>query len=131
MRVITDRPAYRPGTWIGFTVTNRTQAVLRYDWCSVSLASRGNGDDFPEARYSPARRCGFAADLQVVLDHVVPIQPGATLRDSVSVPGGANQSLYRVVVWLLDANGAPELGNPVVSNTVEVYPGASSAVSPR
>ena len=125
MRVITDRPEYRPGSTIAFTVTNRTSDVLRYDWCSVALASRGNGDDFPPMAYSPTRRCGFGATVQDVLDHMVLIQPGGNLRDSVSVSGAANQSLYRVTIWLLDETGLPLQGNPVVSNTFDVYPAAS------
>src|SRR5688572_32045157 len=64
MRVLTDRPEYRPGSTIAFTISNRTTAVLPYDWCSVGLASRGNGDDFPPATYSPARRCGIGANLR-------------------------------------------------------------------
>jgi hypothetical protein len=126
MHVLTDRAAYRPGSVIAFTILNRTNAELRYDWCSVGIASRGNGDDFPPAPYLPSRRCGIGAGPQEVLDHVVLIQPGESLRDSVSVSSGAAQSLYRVVVWLLDENGTPQQGNPVVSNTFEVFPAAGS-----
>ena len=129
MQVLTDRPEYRPGSVVAFTVTNRTADVLRYDWCSVSLASRGNGDDFPPAVYSPARRCGFGADVQDVLEHMVMLQPGETYRDSVNVNSGANQSLYRVTIWLLDENGTPQPGNPVVSNTFDVFPGASTTLA--
>ena len=129
MRVITDRPEYRPGSVIAFTITNRTTDVLRYDWCSVVLASRGSGDDFPPMAYSPTRRCGFGATVQDVLDKMVVIQPGASLRDSVSVSGAANQSVYRVTIWLLDENGFPQQGNPIVSNTFDVYPSAESSIS--
>ena len=129
MQVLTDRPEYRPGSTIAFTISNRTADVLRYDWCSVGIASRGNGDDFPPATYSPARRCGIGADIQDVLDHLVLIQPGESLRDSVTISGAANQSLYRITIWLLDETGTPQAGNPVVSNTFDVYPGASTTLT--
>jgi hypothetical protein len=129
MQVITDRPEYRPGSTIAFTISNRTTQLLRYDWCSVGLASRGNGDDFPPATYSPARRCGIGADIDEVLEHLVLIRPGESLRDSVTISGAANQSWYRVMIWLLDENGVPQPGNPVVSNTFDVYPGANSSVT--
>ena len=129
LRVLTDRPEYRPGSVIAFNVSNRTTSVLRYDWCSVALASRGNGDDFPPAIYSPARRCGFGAGVDDVLEHMVLIPQGETYRDSVTISGAANQSWYRITIWLIDENGVPQPGNPVVSNTFDVYPGASSNAS--
>lgn len=124
MRVLTDRPEYAPGSVIAFTVANRTTSVLRYDWCSVSLASRGIGDGF-EVNYSPARRCGFGATIQDVLDRMVVLQPGGSVRDSVTLTGGANQSQYRLHVWLIDDAGQPEPGNPVTSNIFDVFPGAN------
>ena len=130
MRVVTDRAEYRPGSVIAFTLTNRTTTALRYDWCSVAIASRGNSDEF-EANYSPARRCGFGAGLSDVLEHMVVIPPGETLRDSASVSSGAAQSQYRIQLWLLDENGLPENGNPVVSNIFDVFPGADRAISSR
>ena len=129
LRVLTDRPEYRPGSVIAFNVSNRTTGVLRYDWCSVAIASRGNGDEFPPAVYSPARRCGIGAGVEDVLDHMVLIPQGETYRDSVTISGGANQSLYRITIWLIDENGVPQAGNPVVSNTFDVYPGASTNAS--
>lgn len=126
LRVITDRPEYRPGRVVAFTITNRTSAVLRYDWCSVGLASRAFSGEF-EVLYSPARRCGLGAGLAEVLEHMVLIQPGESRRDSVSLSGAANQSQYRVHIWLLDDNGVPEGGNPVASNTFDVFPGASAS----
>jgi hypothetical protein len=128
MRVLTDRPEYRPGSTIAFTISNRTTDVLRYDWCAVGLSSRGNGDDFPRSTYSPARRCGIGAGLEEVLDRMVLIQPGESLRDSVTVSSGASQSVYRITVWLLDETGVPEAGNPVVSNTFDVFPAASATL---
>ena len=129
LRVLTDRPEYRPGSVIAFTVTNRTTDVLRYDWCSVAIGSRGNGDEFPPAVYSPSRRCGIGAGVEEVLDRMVLIPQGESYRDSVTISGGANQSLYRITIWLIDENGVPQAGNPVVSNTFDVYPGASSALT--
>jgi hypothetical protein len=129
LRVVTDRPEYRPGTNIAFTITNRTSSVLRYDWCSVGLASRGSGDDFPPAVYSPSRRCGFGAGMQDVLDHMVLVEPGENLRDSVAISTAAHQSQYRITIWLLDESGVRQPGNPVVSNTFDVFPAASAALS--
>jgi hypothetical protein len=131
MRVLTDRPEYRPGSTIAFTIANRTSNVLRYDWCSVGLNSRGNNDDFPPATYSPSRRCGIGAGLDDVLEKMVVLQPGESVRDSVSVSGGANQSLYRIAIWLIDENGSVLQGNPVVSNTIDIFPGASTSIAPR
>ena len=130
MRVITDRPEYRPGSTIAFTVTNRTTAVLRYDWCSVAVASRGTSDDFVTP-YSPARRCGFGAGLAEVLEHMVLIAPGETLRDSTAVSSGAAQSQYRIHLWLLDETGLPETGNPIASNVFDVFPGAERGMNSR
>ena len=128
MRVRTDRAEYRPGSFAAFSVTNRTDEVLRYDWCSVSLVSRTSTEvPFPVS-YNPGRRCGFGASTDVVLAHMVPIAPGESIRDSVSVAGGSNQGQYRVHIWLLDAEGLPEGGNPVASNTFDVYPAASSSI---
>ena len=67
MRVVTDRPEYRPGSTIAFTITNRTPANLRYDWCSVALASRTSTDVDFDVRYQPSRRCGFGAGPAEVL----------------------------------------------------------------
>lgn len=130
MRVLTDRSEYRPGSVVAFTITNRTSSVLRYDWCSVSLASRGSTDGF-EVRYTPARRCGFGADIQDVIDHMVLIDPGASLRDSLTINSGANQSQYRLHIWLVDETGAPEAGNPVASNIFDVFPAASASIAPH
>ena len=126
LRVVTDRAEYRPGTMIAFTVTNRTSAVLRYDWCSVGLASRGGSGGF-ELQYSASRRCGFGAGSEDVLEHMVPVAPGQSVRDSIL--GSAIQSVYRVHVWLVDEAGAPETGNPVASNSFDMFPGANTSVS--
>ena len=130
MRVITDRPEYRPGSVIAFTLTNRTSTVLRYDWCSVAIASRGSSEEF-QTPYSPARRCGFGAGLSDVLEHMVLIPPGETVRDSATISSGAVQSQYRLHLWLLDENGLTETGNPVASNIFDVYPGADRGISSR
>jgi len=127
MRVVTDRPEYRPGSVVAFTLTNRTTTELRYDWCSVAVASRGSADF--ETNYSPARRCGFGAGLSDVLEHMVLLAPGETLRDSAAISSGAAQSQYRIQLWLLDENGLPETGNPIASNIFDVYPGADRATS--
>jgi hypothetical protein len=128
MRVLTDRAEYRPGTTIAFTITNQTSTVLRYDWCSVGMASKAVDGKFTLS-YSPARRCGFGAGLTEVLENMVVIPPGETLRDSII--GSSTQSLYRLHIWLLEESGAPEVGNPVVSNTFEMFPGANSALVAR
>ena len=128
LRVVTDRSEYRPGSVIAFTITNRTSTVLRYDWCSVGLSSRGSDGVF-KANYSPSRRCGFGAGLTQVLEKMVLMSPGVTLRDSIV--GTAIQSHYRLALWLLDESGVPEDGNPVVSNTFEMFPGANSAIVVR
>ena len=130
MRVVTDRQEYRPGSVIAFTITNRTNEVLRYDWCSTSFSSRGNSHEF-EARYLPASRCGFGAGLAEVLEHMVLIAPGETLRDSANISSGAVQSQYRIHLWLLDETGLPETGNPIVSNVFDVYPGADRSQGSR
>lgn len=124
LRVVTDRPEYRPGSVISFTIVNRTTTPLRYDWCSVVLASRGNDDEF-DIHYSPARRCGFGAGTAEVMERLVIIGPGESYRDSLTISTAANQSQYRLHLWLVDVNGVPEVGNPVVSNTFDIYPGAS------
>ena len=130
MRVVTDRPEYRPGSVIAFTLTNRTTAVLRYDWCSVAFASKGSSEEF-QTPYSPARRCGFGAGLPDVLEHMVLIPPGETLRDSATISSGAVQSQYRIHLWLLDENGLPETGNPIASNVFDVFPGADRGIGSR
>jgi hypothetical protein len=94
----------------------------------VAFASKGSSEAF-ETPYSPARRCGFGAGLPEVLEHMVLIEPGETLRDSASISSGAPQSQYRVHLWLLDENGLPETGNPIASNVFDVYPGADRAIS--
>lgn len=129
MRVVTDRPEYRPGSVVVFTLTNRTTSELRYDWCSVAVASRGSSDF--EINYSPARRCGFGAGLAEVLEHMVILAPGETLRDSATISSGATQSQYRIQLWLLDENGLPEAGNPIASNIFDVFPGAERAINSR
>jgi hypothetical protein len=131
MRVLTDRLAYRPGSTIVFSISNRTTDVLRYDWCSVGLQSRGNTNDFPTATYLPSRRCGIGAGLTEVLSHMVVIPAGGMVRDSSAISGAANQSWYRVTVWLVDETGVPQQANPVVSNTIDIYPGAKTSISPR
>ncbi|HEX6315531.1 MAG TPA: hypothetical protein VFZ73_11755 [Gemmatimonadaceae bacterium] len=123
LRVLTDRAEYRLGSAIAFTLTNRTNAVLRYDWCSVGLASQARDGTFG-LRYSPARRCGFGAGTQQVLQHMVVIPAGASVRDSVY--GSAVQSVYRLHVWLVQEDGTPETGNPVASNSFDMYPGAAA-----
>ena len=131
MRVVTDRPEYRPGSNIVFTISNRTTADLRYDWCSVTLASRTSTDVDFDVTYRPSRRCGFGAGPAEVVQHMVVLAPGESVRDSVTVTGAANQSQYRLHVWLVDANGLPELGNPVASNIFDVYPSASQTIMAR
>jgi hypothetical protein len=57
------------------------------------------------------------------------IAPGATLVDSQKVSGAALQGQYRLHIWFLDEMGLPEAGNPIVSNTFEVFPAADAGVS--
>ena len=128
LRVVTDRPEYRPGTIVAFTVTNRTSAVLRYDWRSVGLASRGTSGEF-ELQYSPSRRCGFGAGTDQVREHMIPLAPGESVRDSIL--GSAIQSVYRLHVWLVDENGMQETGNPVASNSFDMFPGANTSAVTR
>lgn len=131
MRIRTDRPEYRPGTVIAFTITNQTAAPLRYDWCSVQLASRNSPEAPFEERYLPSRRCGFGAGVDEVLEKMVALQPGESVRDSVPINGAANQAQYRIQVWLVGDNGLPEPGNPIASNVFDVFPSASSTINQR
>lgn len=124
MRVLTDHPEYRPGSKIAFTLTNRTADVLRYDWCSVELVSRPSADVNFRARYLPSRRCGIDAGTAQVIEHMILLAPGASVRDSVSISGAANQSQYRLNVWLVDETGVAD-ASPVASNTFDVYPSAN------
>ena len=83
-----------------------------------------------EQVYDVAALTGQAkyATVQDVLDHMVLVDPGETYRDSVTISGGANQSLYRINTWLLDETGTPQPGNPVFSNTFDVFPGANATL---
>jgi len=129
VRVRTNRGEYRNNAIVEFSVTNRTSTEMRYDWCSVQLAGRTNSDSPFSTVYSPARRCGFGAGQVEVLAHMRLIAPGATLVDSQRVSGAALQGQYRLHTWFLDEMGLPEAGNPIVSNTFDVFPAAEASVS--
>jgi hypothetical protein len=116
---------------IAITIANQTTQPLRYDWCSVGTVGRTDSADPFDTTYRPSRRCGFGAGLDEVRSHMITLAPGATERDSVATPSGALQGQYRINLWLVDENGNVELGNPVVSNTFDVFPGASSQTSHR
>ena len=131
MRVLTDRAEYRNGSLVEFTITNRTSAELRYDWCSVHLVSRTSTDVPFQVRYLPSRRCGFDATIDDVIANMRIVAAGASLRDTLRVGGAALQGQYRVHMWLVDEMGLPETGNPIASNTFDVYPGAAAAVNQR
>lgn len=130
LRVLTDHAEYRQGTWIAFTITNRTPDVLRYDWCSVEHVARTTDAPF-DVRYAPSRRCGFGAGIDEVREHMVTLATGEGKRDSVFLSGAAFQGQYRIHVWLVDENGVADPDNPVVSNTVDVFPGASHSMDGR
>ena len=129
VRVRTSRGEYRNNGVVEFAITNRTSTEMRYDWCSVQLAGRTNSDAPFNAVYSPARRCGFGAGVAEVVAHMRLIAPGATLVDSQKVSGAALQGQYRLHLWFLDETGLPEAGNPIVSNTFDVFPAAEASVS--
>ena len=131
MRIRTDKAEYRPGAKVVFSITNRTTDVLRYDWCSVTAAARTDSDVPFEVRYTPSRRCGFTADVNDVLEHMQVMQPGATILDSLNLNSGSVQAQYRLHVWMVDETGLPETGNPVASNTFDVFPGASQLIRSR
>ena len=128
VRILSDRTEYRPGGVVRFTITNLTTDALRYDWCSMALASRSTEIAF-ESVYRPSRRCGPNAGMNEVLEHLQTIGPGETRSDSLAVTV-AYQGQQRVHLWLVDVNGVPETGNPVVSNIFLVYPGASPNTDP-
>ena len=124
MRIRSERTAYRPTAAITFTITNLTSGTLRYDWCSVVAGGRTNTSKPFNIEYRPDRRCGAGAGAAEVLANMRVLAAGASVRDSVVLSPGAYQGEYRVQIWLLDVAGLIEVGNPVVSNTFEVFPGA-------
>ena len=123
MQIRTERSEYRPGALVRFTMTNLTGSPLRYDWCSMALASRSTETDF-EAVYRPTRQCGSDAGPEEVLANMKIIRPGEARIDSLVVTV-AFQGQQRVHVWLLDTEGRPETVNPAASNVFLVFPGAS------
>ena len=128
LRVLTDHAEYRQGSWVAFTITNRTPDVLRYDWCSVEHVARTSSEEPFDVRYVPSRRCGFGAGIDQVREHMVALASGEARRDSVFLSGAAFQGQYRIHVWLVDESGVPDADNPVVSNTVDVFPTANHSV---
>ena len=131
LRVLTDHAEYRQGTWIAFTITNRTPDVLRYDWCSVEHAARTSTESPFKVRYLPSRRCGFGAGIDEVREKMVVLAPAESARDSVSLSGAAFQGQYRIHVWLVDETGVADPNQPVVSNTVDVFPTANHSIVGR
>jgi hypothetical protein len=131
LRVLTDHPEYRQGSWIAFTIKNRTPDVLRYDWCSVEHVARTSSDTPFDVRYVPSRRCGFGAGIDEVREHMVVLASGEAQRDSVFLSGAAFQGQYRIHLWLVDENGVADPDNPVVSNTVDVFPTANHSLVER
>lgn len=127
MQIRTERSEYRPGAIVRFTMTNLTGSPLRYDWCSMALASRSTETDF-EAVYRPTRQCGSDAGPEEVLTNMKIIRPGEARIDSLVVTV-AFQGQQRVHVWLLDTEGRPETVNPAASNVFLVFPGASARLS--
>lgn len=131
VRVLTERGEYKPGTIIGVTIANKTAQPLRYDWCSLAAVGRTDSADPFDTTYRPSRRCGFGAGVDEVRARMITLAPGATERDTVTLQGAALQGQYRINLWLVDENGNVELGNPVVSNTFDVFPGASARITSR
>ena len=131
LRVLTDYAEYRQGTWIAFTIKNRTPDALRYDWCSVQHVARTSSDAPFTVRYLPARRCGFGAGIDEVREKMVTLAPTESTRDSVFLSGAAFQGQYRIHLWLVDESGVADPDNPVVSNTVDVFPTANHALVGR
>jgi len=124
VRVRTAYSDYRPSSTIVFTVTNITGAAVRYDWCSVFAAGRSRTEVPFATDYRADRRCGSGAGTAEVLSHMRELAPGAGEQDSVRLQPGAFQGEYRVQVWLVSADGTVLPGNPVISNSIDVYPGA-------
>jgi hypothetical protein len=118
----TDRKEYGMKSIVRFTITNRTNEVMRYDWCSVTAVGR-TSDILPfETFYRRHSRCGPGADLTDVIEHMRTLASGESTRDSVMVPSGAYQGEYQVQLWPIDAAGALTLGGPTVSNSFIVLP---------
>ena len=128
LRVLTDHAEYRQASWIAFTITNRTPDMLRYDWCSVSHVGRISSDTPFDVRYIPSRRCGVGAGIDEVRENMVVLAPAESARDSVFLSGAAFQGQYRIHVFLVDESGVADEDNPVVSNTVDVFPTANHSV---
>lgn len=127
LRIRTERSEYRPGAVVRFSMTNLTAAPLRYDWCSMTLASRSTEIAF-EKVYLPSRRCGAGANDETVRTHMRVLQPRETTLDSLVIRV-AYQGQQRVHVWLLDAEGRPEAVNPAGSNVFLVFPGAEARIT--
>ena len=123
LRILSDRAEYRPGGLVRFTISNLTRHELTYDWCSITLSSRTTNAPF-EIVYAPSKRCGRDAGIQQVVANMVTITPGETRRDSLVVTTAAFQGQQRIHLWLVDAHGIPETGNPVTSNVFLILPGA-------
>ena len=127
LQIRTERSEYRPGAIVRFYMTNVTASPLRYDWCSMTLASRSTERDF-EIVYRPTHQCGLDAGPEEVVANMQIIRPGETRSDSLTIRV-AFQGQQRVHVWLLDAEGRPEAVNPVASNVFLVFPGASARLN--
>jgi len=124
VRVQTDIQEYATGAQVAFTISNLTSDMLRYDWCSVVAASRrlGGAEEPFDTAHRPSARCGAGAGPAEIAANMRALDAGGSVRDSLMLRPGAIQQEYRVLLWLVAADGTLEAGNPVFSNGFDVTP---------
>jgi len=122
LEVCVDRPEYEPRQSITVTSRNVSDARIFKDSCSIKPVGVTNLEVDFEASYNPTLHCGRGATRADVVEHMVELEPGDSVRETVTLPFFSFQGWYRVNVWLLDAEGNLAIDTPATSGIFQVFP---------
>ncbi|MDE2664157.1 MAG: hypothetical protein OXI39_14300 [Gemmatimonadota bacterium] len=122
LEVCVDRSEYEPRESITVTTRNVSGARIFKDSCATKPVGVTNLEVEFEAFYNPTLHCGRGATRADILEHMVELEPGASTRETVTLPFFSFQGWYRVNVWLLDAEGDLAVDTPAASGIFQVFP---------
>ena len=123
VEVCVDRAEYRSNETIEVTTLNLSDRPILKDSCGTSASPVPDSEDEFRPVYSPRRNCGVGVTREVIVDRMVQLEPGESIRETLQL-GYAPQDFFRVQVWLLTPEGDLAFATPATSGVFVIFPGA-------
>lgn len=123
VEVCVDRGEYRSNESIEVTTRNLSERPILKDGCGTSTSPVPDSEDEFRPVYSPRRNCGVGVTRAVIVERMVRVEPGETVRETLRL-GYAPQDFFRVHVWLLTPAGDLAFDTPATSGVFVIFPAA-------